>query len=132
MGERAGRLGALRDRRWDGIVAKIPDSHQNGSTEHRVPHTLSVSFAGADGEALVAALDIEGIAVASGAACASGSTEPSHVLVAMGVPSAIGAGSIRLSLGVDTVADDVERVLDMLPDVVARVRDAVSEEVVPA
>ncbi len=132
MEERAGRLGALRDRLWDGIAAKIPDSHQNGSTEHRVPHTLSVSFAGADGEALVAALDIEGIAVASGAACASGSTEPSHVLVAMGVPSAIGAGSVRLSLGVDTVADDVERVLDMLPDVVARVRDAVSEKVVPA
>ncbi len=124
LGERSARLGALRDRLWQGIAAKIPDAHQNGSTEHRVPHTLSVSFAGADGEALVAALDLEGIAVASGAACASGSTEPSHVLVAMGLSRHLGAGAIRISLGFDTAADDVERLLVTLPDVVARVRDA--------
>ena len=124
LGERSVRLGALRDRLWQGIAAKIPDAHQNGSTEHRVPHTLSVSFAGADGEALVAALDLEGIAVASGAACASGSTEPSHVLVAMGLSRHLGAGAIRISLGFDTAADDVERLLVTLPDVVARVRDA--------
>ena len=125
MAERQARLGALRDRLWRGIDDKIPDAHQNGCTEQRVAHTLSVSFAGADGEALVAALDLEEIAVASGAACASGSTEPSHVLVAMGIPASIGAGAIRLSLGVDSREEDVERVLEVLPEVVARVRAAV-------
>ena len=125
--ERSARLGALREQLWQGIAAKIPEAHQNGSTEHRVPHTLSVSFAGADGEALVAALDLEGIAVASGAACASGSTEPSHVLVAMGLSRHLGAGAIRVSLGFDTGADDVERLLEVLPDVVARVRDALAD-----
>ena len=124
MVERGRKLGALRDRLWEGISAKIPDAQQNGSLEHRVPHTLSVSFVGADGEALVAALDLEGIAVASGAACASGSTEPSHVLVAMGIPQRIGAGSIRVSLGVGTDEAEIEALLAVLPDIVARVRVA--------
>jgi cysteine desulfurase len=124
MQERSVRLGSLRDHLWQAIAAKIPDAHLNGSEEHRVAHTLSVSFAGADGEALVEALDLEGVAVASGAACASGSTEPSHVLVAMGIPTSIGAGAIRISLGFDSTAADVERVAAVLPDVVARVREA--------
>lgn len=122
--ERATRLGALRDRLWDGIEATIEDAQVNGSLEHRVPHTLSVSFRGADGEALVEALDLEGIAVASGAACASGSTEPSHVLIAMGIARELGAGAIRLSLGVETQPADIDRVLAVLPEVVARVREA--------
>jgi cysteine desulfurase len=126
MAERAEKLGALLERLWDGIAAKIPDAQRNGSLEHRVPHTLSVSFAGADGEALVAALDLEGIAVASGAACASGSTEPSHVLVAMGIPQRIGAGSIRVSLGVGTDQAEIEALLAVLPDTVARVREALA------
>ncbi len=126
LATRARELGALRERLWQGIAAKIPDAHQNGSVEQRVPHTLSVSFAEADGEALVIALDLCDIAVASGAACASGSTEPSHVLVAMGVPQAVGAGSIRISLGVGTRAEDIERLLDVLPDAVARVRDSLA------
>ena len=121
---RSARLGALRERLWRDIEAKIPDAYQNGSTEHRVPHTLSVSFAGADGEALVAALDLDGIAVASGAACASGSTEPSHVLLAMGVAADLGAGALRFSLGFDTSEDEIERVLEVLPDLVARVRNS--------
>jgi cysteine desulfurase len=125
--ERSLRLAGLRDRLWQGIEAKIPEAHQNGSIEYRVPHTLSVSFAGADGEALVAALDLEGIAVASGAACASGSTEPSHVLVAMGLSRHLGAGAIRISLGFNTRDEHVERLLEVLPDVVARVRDALSD-----
>ena len=126
MAERARSLGALRDQLWEGIAAKIPDAQQNGSLEHRVPHTLSVSFAGADGEALVTALDLEGIAVASGAACASGSTEPSHVLVAMGIPQSIGAGSIRVSLGVGTDEAEITALLAVLPDTVARVREALA------
>ena len=121
---RAERLGILRDRLWEGIEAKIPDVHVNGSRAQRVTHTLSVSFAGSDGEALVEALDLESIAVASGAACASGSLEPSHVLLAMGVPAEIGGGSLRFSLGFDTSDGEIARVLAVLPDVVARERES--------
>lgn len=120
--ERQDRLGALRDRLWEGIAAKIAGAHVNGSLEHRVTHTLSVSFDGAEGEALVIALDLENIAVASGAACASGSTQPSHVLLAMGILPERAAGSIRFSLGFDTRSEHIERVLDVLPAVVERVR----------
>jgi cysteine desulfurase len=124
MGERATRLGGLRDRLWQGIAAAVPDAFVNGSSEQRVSHTLSISFAAADGEALVEALDLAGVAVASGAACASGSTEPSHVLVAMGVPPLLGRGAIRFSLGFDTTGDEIERVLEVLPGVVERVRES--------
>jgi cysteine desulfurase len=124
MGERATRLGGLRDRLWQGIAAAVPDAFVNGSSEQRVSHTLSISFAAADGEALVEALDLAGVAVASGAACASGSTEPSHVLVAMGVPALLGRGAIRFSLGFDTTGDEIERVLEVLPGVVERVRES--------
>ena len=77
---------------------------------------------------LLEALDVEGIAVASGAACHSGATEPSHVLLAMGVDPVMGAGSIRLSLGWDTTATQIERVLDVLPGIVERVRAAKAAE----
>lgn len=122
--ERSARLSALRERLWLGIEAKIPDAHQNGSLEHRVPHTLNVSFRGADSEALVEALDLEEIAVASGAACASGSTEPSHVLLAMGLPPERSTCAIRLSLGFSTRGDEIDHVLSVLPEVVKRVRSA--------
>ena len=91
-------------------------------------HTLNVSFGGADGEALVEALDVEEIAVASGAACHSGSTEPSHVLLAMGVPVELGAGAVRFSLGPETRLEEIERVLDVLPSLVERVRSATGAE----
>jgi cysteine desulfurase len=120
--ERAGRLGALRDRLWEGIESQIPDAHAHGAREHRLSHVLSVSFAGSDGEALVQALDLEGIAVAAGAACASGSLEPSHVLLAMGVAPEIGGGAIRISLGFDTRPSDIDRLLEVLPGIVERVR----------
>ncbi|MFQ5696971.1 MAG: cysteine desulfurase family protein [Myxococcota bacterium] len=122
LDERRRTLGALRDRLWRGIQETIPDAIANGAPAHRLPHVLSVSFVGADGEALVQALDMEGIAVAAGAACASGSLEPSHVLLAMGLSPEVGGGSIRISLGVGTVADHVERLLAVLPGIVERVR----------
>lgn len=120
--ERAERLGKLRDRLWRGIRDAIPDAVRNGAPEHVVSHTLSVSFRGLVGETLVIALDLEGIAVASGAACASGSPEPSHVLLAMGVEPEVGVGAIRFSLGFDTGPEEVEHVLQVLPGVVERVR----------
>lgn len=126
--DRAQRLGALRDRLWDGIAAKVPDVHVNSPRGGSLSHTLNVSFGGADGEALVEALDVEEIAVASGAACHSGSTEPSHVLLAMGVPVELGAGAVRFSLGPETRLDEIERVLDVLPSLVERVRSATRAE----
>ena len=127
MEERSRRLAGLRERLWSGIQAKIPEVQSN-SPASSLPHTLNVSFAGADGEALVEALDVEEIAVASGAACHSGSTEPSHVLLAMGVPVDMGAGSIRFSLGPESRADEIEHVLDLLPGLVERVRSATRAE----
>ncbi len=118
---------SLRDRLWDGIAAKIPDSHLNAASAERLPHVLNVSFADADSEALVASLDLEGIAVAAGAACASGSLEPSHVLLAMRLPPELGRGSIRFSFGLGNGEQDVDRVIDVLPAVVERVRAELRE-----
>lgn len=122
MEERARLLGSLCDRLWEGITAKIAGAESNGSRQQRVSHTLNVSFDGTDAEALVAALDLEDVAVASGAACAAGSTEPSHVLLAMGLPPERGEASIRFSLGFNTRPDHIERVLQVLPEIVERVR----------
>ncbi len=114
----------LRERLWDGIRASLPDAQRNGAPEHTLAHTLNVSFAGASGEALVESLDLEGIAVATGAACHAGSTEPSHVLSAMGVPRELGASAIRFSFGPGIDEAAIARVLEVLPRVVARVRQA--------
>jgi len=87
-------------------------------------HVLDVSFPGASGETLVEALDLDGIALSTGAACHSGSTEPSPVLLAMGVPEALARAALRFSLGPVTTRAEIERVLEVLPAVVARVRRA--------
>jgi cysteine desulfurase len=122
--ERMPRLAALRERLWSGIEAEIPGARRNGEARLTLEHTLNVSFPGASGEALVTALDLEGVAVATGAACHAGSTEPSHVLVAMGLPDEIGTSAVRFSLGSATQAAEIERVLELLPGLVARVRAA--------
>ncbi len=114
----------LRERLWDGIRNALPDAVRNGAREHSLAHTLNVSFAGVTGEELVEALDLEGIAVATGAACHAGSTEPSHVLTAMGLGRELGASAIRFSLGPGTDDAAIARVLEVLPRVVARVRRA--------
>jgi cysteine desulfurase len=116
------RLRRLRDRLWEGIRAKIGGVHLNGSETHRLGHTLNAAFERAHGEALVQALDLEGVAVSSGAACASGSTDPSPVLLAMGLSPALALGSIRFSLGFESTEEEIERVVDLLPAVVERVR----------
>ncbi len=116
------RHARLRERLWDGIRRALPDSVRNGAPEHTLAHTLNVSFPGASGEALVEALDLEGIAVATGAACHAGSTEPSHVLSAMGVPRELGTSALRFSLGPGIGDAEIERVLELLPKVVERVR----------
>ena len=120
-GERHARL---RERLWDGIRRALPEAVRNGAREHTLAHTLNVSFPGASGEALVEALDLEGIAVATGAACHAGSTEPSHVLSAMGLPRELGTSALRFSLGPGIGEAEIERVLAVLPELVERVRAA--------
>jgi len=122
--ERIRRWSGLRDRLWDGILAKVPRVRRNGSAEHVLCNTLNVEIEGAPGEVLVQALDLEGIAASTGAACASGSVHPSHVLEAMGRSAAAARSSLRLSVGHGVDEADVDRALAVLPDLVARAREA--------
>ncbi len=122
--ESLARLTWLRDSLWSGIARAVPDAVRNGGPEHVLPHVLDVSFPGASGEALVEALDLEGVAVSTGAACHSGSTEPSPVLLAMGVAESLARAALRFSLGPSNTAAELERVLGLLPGIVARVRRA--------
>ena len=117
----AARLGALRNRLEAGLLDRVPDSTVNGGGE-RVPNTTNISFPGVEAEALLIALDLEGVAVSTGSACSSGTLEPSHVLRAMGLTPRRAQSSIRFSLGLGNTDADVERVLDVLPPLVARLR----------
>ncbi len=118
----AARLGALRDGLASRILAALPDVVVNGAGADRAPHVLSVAVPGADSEALLMHLDLAGIAASGGSACSTGAVEPSHVLVAMGVPRELALGTIRFSLGHGTTAADVARVAEVMPGVVAKVR----------
>ncbi len=120
----ARRQTLLRDRLEAGIMCRIEGTQPNGHREPRLPNTSNISFRGADEESLVLALDLEGIAVSAGAACTSGSLEPSHVLQAMGRRPEVHGGAVRFSLGAGTREADIERVLDLLPAVVERIRAA--------
>jgi cysteine desulfurase len=124
--ERTRRLGTQRDRLWSEIEKRVPDVQRNGSVEHCAPHVLNVSFGGAPAELLVEALDLEGFAVAAGSACHSGSNEPSHVLLAMGLGSERARSAIRISMGATTQPHEIDALLDVLPHVVARIRSALA------
>ncbi len=116
------RLRSLRDRLIEGILARVPDSRLTGHPTHRLAHHASFVFLGVEGESIVQALDMEGIAASSGAACAEGEVEPSSVLEAMGVPPEWGVGSLRLTLGRRNDEKDIDRVLDVLPGIISRLR----------
>jgi cysteine desulfurase len=120
----AARLGALRDRLEAGIRTVFPAHRINGGEGSRLPNTSNVTFGGIDGEALLVALDLEGIAISTGAACNAGAAEPSHVLRAMGRSRGEAAGSIRFSLGSGTTDSDIEEVIRILPAVAARLANA--------
>ncbi len=124
--ERVASYGGLRDRLWQGICEKIPGVRRNGSATRVLPGSLNVEFEDAAGEVLLQALDLEGVAVSAGAACASGSIEPSHVLSAMGRTPEQARGSLRLSVGHGVDAAQIDRVLVLLPDLVERARRASS------
>jgi len=125
MPDRMRDYAGLRDRLWDGIQAKIPGVRRNGSADRVLPNTLNVEFDGAAGELLLQALDVEGIAVSSGAACHSGSIEPSKVLIAMGRSPEEARGSLRLSVGHGNDAEQIDYALSLLPDRVESARQAV-------
>lgn len=118
------RVRRLRDRLEEGLKISVPDVEFNGHPQERVPGTANVSFLGCDGETLLMALDLAGICVSTGSACSAGSTEPSHVLTAMGLSPERIRGSIRFSLGWGTTEEEIEETLRRIPSVVERVRKA--------
>ncbi len=123
----AARLRALRDRLIDGVLERVPDARVSGHPRERLAHHASFVFKDADGETLLMALDVEGIAVSTGSACTSGNPEPSPVLLAMGVPLEWALGGLRISLGYHTTGEEIDAVLETLPVCVERVRGAMSE-----
>lgn len=116
------RITELADYFMAGLFEKIPDVYLNSPKENRVPQTLNVSFVGAEGESLILALDIEGVAASSGSACTSGAVEPSHVLLAMGIPALTAQGAVRFSMGRSTTKKQLDYVLEKLPPIVERLR----------
>jgi cysteine desulfurase len=116
------RLGALRDHLEAAILERIPNVLFNGDRAHRVPNTSNLSFPGAGGEALLIALDLQGIECSTGAACSSGSTEPSHVLLAAGLSHDDARSSLRFSLGRPSTVADVSYAIQVIPAVVSRIR----------
>ncbi|SDM04928.1 cysteine desulfurase [Geoalkalibacter ferrihydriticus] len=121
--ESAARIKALRDKLERGILENIPDVKLNGHPTQRLPNTLNVSFAYIEGESLLLNFDMKGVAASSGSACTSGSLEPSHVMGAMGVDVALAHSSTRFSLGPDSSEEDVDYILEILPPIVARLRE---------
>jgi len=127
LAEVAARVERLRDRLQAGLLERVGGIHVMAASAPRLPNTLNCCFDGVHGESLILSLDMEGIAVSSGAACAAGSTDPSHVLAAMGVPPALAQSAVRMSLGRGTTGADVDRVLDVLPAQLARLRGLAAE-----
>lgn len=115
---------SLRDRLEDGILKEVPGSVLNGSSTDRLPHVCNLSFCGLQGESLLVAMDFQGISVSTGAACASGSVSPSHVLVAMALPEERVQGAIRFSLGRFTRADEISYTLRVVSGIAVRMGEA--------
>ncbi|MBI3322895.1 MAG: cysteine desulfurase [Candidatus Omnitrophica bacterium] len=118
------RIGRLRDRLEAGLRERVPGVEVNGHPENRLANTLNVSFLGCSGETLLMALDLAGVRVSTGSACLAGSTEPSHVLAAMGLPAERTRGAIRMSVGWGTTEEEIEEALRRIPPVVEQVRRA--------
>ncbi|HHV74656.1 MAG TPA: cysteine desulfurase NifS [Thermoanaerobacterium sp.] len=115
------KLTMLRDKLIDGIL-KIPYSRLNGHPIKRLPGNVNISFEFVDGESLILSLDMEGICVSSGSACTAGSIDPSHVLLAIGLPEEIAHGSLRLTIGEENTEEEIDTVINKLPKIVDRLR----------
>lgn len=116
------RLQALRDKLIDGILTRIEDVQLNGDPRQRVATNANFSFRYVEGESMLLSLDMKGICASSGSACTSGSLDPSHVLLAMGIPHEVAHGSVRMTLGRDNTEEDIDYVLEVMPEIVARLR----------
>jgi cysteine desulfurase len=117
------RIGALRDQIEQTVLAQVETIGINGESAHRVPNTTNIHFDHIEGEALVIALDLKGLALSTGAACSSGALEPSHVLIAMGLRPDQARASLRFSLGKQNTKEDVDFALSLIPSTVARLRE---------
>ena len=116
------RISGLRDRLERGLLECVPESRVNAAAAPRTPNTSNMTFPGIEGEALIIALDLKGIACSTGAACSSGAVEPSHVLTAIGLPTGEARASIRFSLGRGTTAAEIDAALEIVPAAVAQLR----------
>ena len=123
LSENAARISALRDKLIDGLLREIPYSRLNGHRTDRLPNNVNLCFRYIEGESLLLRLDMEGIEGSSGSACTSGSLDPSHVLLAIGLPHEIAHGSLRLTLGDGTTEEDIDYVLEKLPGIVKTLRE---------
>ena len=122
MEENNKKVSALRDKLFEG-ASKISHSRINGDREKRLPGNFSMCFEGVEGESLLLMLDMNGVCASSGSACTSGSLDPSHVLLAIGLKHEVAHGSLRLSLGENNTEEDVDHILEVLPKIVDRLRD---------
>ncbi len=123
MEENAKKVQAMRDKLIDTILEKIPYTRLNGDRENRLPGNVNISFRFIEGESLLLMLDLKGICASSGSACTSGSLDPSHVLLSIGLPHEIAHGSLRLSINHENTMEDVDYILEVLPQVVERLRE---------
>ena len=123
MAEDAVREIELRDRLWAGLSENIEAIYLNGTMEHRLPNNLNVRLDGIEGESMILMLDMEGICVSSGSACTTGSLEPSHVLLGLGIPQELAHGSLRVTLGRSTTAEHIDHFIKVFPPIVARLRE---------
>jgi cysteine desulfurase len=123
LAEDAARISALRDSLEQGLLQRIPHSRTNGARAPRTSNTANITFSGIEGEAMVIALDLKGLACSTGAACSSGAVEPSHVLTAIGLPPEEARASLRFSLGRHTTAGDIDFALEVVPAAVAQLRE---------
>lgn len=125
LDERMNRMRELRDYLEQELVSRFPDIRVNGDRQQRVPNVSNVSFGGIDGESLLIALDLKGIAVSTGSACASGSLEPSHVLQALGLTRDEVRGSLRFSLGAYTTREEIDYAVSVLAETVTRLSEMI-------
>lgn len=122
MTEAANHMNQIRHYMTDRILKEIEGSHLNGSSTARLPGNMNFSFSGIEGETLLIMLDMEGICASSGSACTAGSTDPSHVLLAIGLPDALARGSLRLTIGGETTMEEAKQTVDALKRVIPQIR----------
>ena len=122
MAAEEGRVRALRDRLWEGLSARVSEVRLNGHPTERLPGTCNVCFRNIESESIVLGLDLKGVGVSAGSACTSGNVEPSHVLVAMGVPLDWAMGTVRCSVGRSTTAEDIDYMVDSVEPLAGKLR----------